>query len=130
MVVASTFAQPGDTNRVVFTAVPAANGRSVYSTWTQGAGPSFHMANGLWGFSASSGEVRVFETNTLGMAETHVGAFDSVGVLRLRLQDQRTGAIRERRIFAWSGDTIRMTAVFTNAGRELQHAVTMIRQRN
>jgi hypothetical protein len=129
IVTANTFGMPADGSPIIFLAVAASDGKSIYSTWTQGRGASYYEANALWAFNSTLREVRVFESNTLGAAELHVGQFDAAGQLRLELRDARTGAVRERRSFALSGDTLKMTAGITANDRETLHVVTMVRER-
>ena len=64
----------------------------------------------------------------MGVAETHVGAFDSSDALVMELRSSG-GDLRERRVFKWSGDTLRMTAQFRGDGRTSNHAVTLVRRR-
>ena len=128
LITKSTFGMPADGVPVMFVATAVADGRAVRSMWTQGRGATYYEASALWAYSAGSREVRVFEANTLGVAETHVGGFDSMGVLRMELRDPATGAIRESRTFTFRGDTILITASFGSGTNATRHSVTMVRQ--
>jgi hypothetical protein len=128
LVVESTFGNTDVGVPTTFVATSGVTGHAVFSVWTQGRGATYYEANALWAFSGASREVRVFEVTTLGAAETHVGGFDSTGVLRLELRDPANGVVREKRSFTWSGDTLRMSATFVTSRGETRHAVTLVRQ--
>ena len=127
-VTASTFGGPADSTVPTFVAAPAALGRAVSSAWRQGSGANAYEANALWAHDSASRQVRVFEANSLGVAETHLGAFDSSDALVLELRRPGGGDLLQRRVFAWSGDTLRMTAQFVANGRVTNHAVTLVRR--
>ncbi len=80
--VSNTF-NVADTTQSTFVATSVAGGRGVYSVWSQGSDSSGYEAHALWGYDSRSRQVRVFEVNTLGVAETHVGGFNSDDVLVL-----------------------------------------------
>ncbi len=111
-----------------FVATSAALGRAVYSVWRQGSGAMAYEAQALWAHDSSSGQVRVFEANSLGIAETHIGGFDGSGALVLALRSSSKNEIVQRRVFQWSGDTLRMKAEFYSNGRPTNHAVTFVRR--
>ena len=127
-VTASTFGSPPDTTIPTFVATPTAMGRAVYSVWKQGSGANAYEASALWAHDSVSQQIRVFEANSVGVSETHVGAFDASGALVVELRSPSTGELVQRRVFRWSGDTLRMTAQFVVAGRTTNHAVTLMRR--
>ena len=129
-VVASTFGGATSGSPPMFVATPAALGHAVSSVWRQGTGAGAYEANALWAHDSASRQVRVFEANSLGAAATHVGAFDSSGVLLLELRRPGTGEVQERRAFVWSasGDTLRMTARVSSGGRTADHSATLVRR--
>lgn len=128
-VTASTFGGLEDGGvRPTFVAIPVAGGQAVYSVWRQGSGSSAYEANALWAYDARAGEVRVFEANSVGSADTHRGSFDSSGVLLLEMRDSATNRVAQRRTFSWAGDTLRMNAHFYTTSGEVAHSATLVRQ--
>jgi hypothetical protein len=111
-----------------FVARPAAGGRAVQSVWTHGADDARYEANALWAYDAESGQVRVFETNTLGHVVLHVGRFDDSGVLVLDQRASLGDTLVRRTRFTWSGDTLQMDATFYAAGKEATLPTTLRRQ--
>jgi hypothetical protein len=128
-VVASTFGGVAAGSPPTFVATQAALGHAVSSVWRQGTGASTYEANALWAHDSASRQVRVFEANSLGAAETHMGAFDDSGALVVELRSPDTGEVVERRAFVWSesGDTLRMTAQVRSGGRTVDHAAMLVR---
>ena len=128
-VTASTFGGlEGGGARPTFVAIPVAGGQAVYSVWRQGSGSSAYEANALWTYDARAGEVRVFEANSVGSADTHRGSFDSSGVLLLEVRDSATNQLAQHRTFSWAGDTLRMNAHFYTTSGEVAHSATLVRQ--
>ena len=127
-VTASTFGGPADSAVPTFVATPAALGRAVHSVWRQGSGATAYEANALWAHDSVSHQLRVFEANSLGVADMHVGEFDHDDALVLELRSPGAGNVIQRRVFAWSGDTLRMSAQFPSTGRTINHAVTLVRR--
>ena len=126
-VIASTFGGSPDSTIPTLVATPAALGRAVYSTWRQGSGATAYEAVALWAHDSASQRVRVFEANSAGVAETHVGEFDRSDALVLELRNP-SGDVVQRREFRWSRDTLRMTARFVANGQTTNHAVTFVRR--
>ena len=112
----------------IVTVIPVSDGNAIFSTWRQGIDQTFYEANALWGYSESSKEIRVFEVNTAGVAETHVGYFDDSGTLILELRDPDTNSLNQKRTMIWTGDTWKMTALFIVDGNEVNHHAQLIRQ--
>lgn len=127
-VVSSSFGGPPDSTSPTLVVSPVALGRAVYSVWKQGSGVNAYEANALWAHDSTSKQVRVFEANTVGVAETHVGAFDGTGALVLELRNPASNGLVQRRVFRWAGDTLRMTARFLSGGRTTDRAVTLLRR--
>ena len=127
-VTASTFGGAPDTTIPTFVATPAALGRAVYSVRRQGAGASSYEANAIWAYDSASSQIRVFEANSAGVAEMHVGTFDGSGALILELRSAAGGDVAQRRVFRWAGDTLHMGAQFIAAGRTTNHNVTLVRR--
>lgn len=123
-VVESTFTDPPQGEVKVVT---AADGRAIYSTLTQGSDDTYYEANALMGYSESSKQVRVFEVNTLGVADTHVGFFDDSGALIVELRDTETNELLQKRIMTWTPYTWEMTALFIVNGQEINHHFTLER---
>jgi hypothetical protein len=110
-------------------AVAAAGGHAIYTVYSQGVGQSYYEASALWGISEVNGEIRVFEANNFGIADTHVGSFDSTGILRLELRDPSTNDLLQQRIMRWKNDTLRMNALFMNNGKRTEHDLVLVRQK-
>ena len=110
------------------TVVQVSDGNAILSTWKQGRDETYYEANALWGYSESTKEIRVFEVNTAGVAETHVGYFDDSGTLILELRDPDTNSLIQKRTMTWTGDTWKMTALFIVDGNEVNHHAQLIRQ--
>jgi len=127
LVTASTFGA-ADATTPTFVATRAAGGRAVYSVWKQGSGAGVYEANALWGFDPTSKQIRVFEVNSLGVAEIHVGRFDESGALVTELRDPKTAALLQWRRFTWAGDTITMNATFYVNGAETRHSLTLVKR--
>ena len=75
-------------------------------------------------------EVSVFEVNSLGFIDSHIGNFDLTGSLIIELRDRNTNALLQHRIMSWSNDSLRMKAVFVSNQDTIEHELTMIRQKN
>jgi hypothetical protein len=128
VIVSSTFGGVTDGQLPTFVGAPGAAGRAVTSVWKQGSGSTSYEANALWGFDGATKQVRVFEVNTLGVAEMHVGKFDDQGSLVLELREPKTNTLIQSRRFTWSGDTMRMGASFYANEAETKHLVTLVRR--
>lgn len=127
-VLSSTFGGPPDSTSPTLVVTPVALGRAVYSVWKQGTGANAYEASALWAHDSATRQVRVFEANSVGVAETHVGAFDQTGALVLELRSPVNNDLVQRRVFRWAGDTLRMTARFVAGGRATDHAVALLRR--
>ena len=125
--VSNTF-NVADTTQSSFVATSVAGGRAVYSVWSQGGETSGYEAHALWGYDPRSRQVRVFEVNTLGVAETHVGSFNGDDVLVLELRDSDTNRLLQRRVLSWAGDTLRMEAAFYSNGVATPYSLILVRQ--
>jgi hypothetical protein len=127
-VLSSTFGGPPDSTSPTLIIAPVALGRAVYSVWKQGTGANTYEANALWAHDSTTRQVRVFEANSVGVAETHLGAFDQTGALVLELRSPGNNDLIQRRVFRRAGDTLRMTARFVSGGRVTDHAVAFLRR--
>lgn len=125
-VIESSYTDPPEGTVIV---ISVADGRAVYSTWKQGSDETYYEANALWGYSESTKQVRVFEVNTLGVADTHVGFFDDSGALIIELRDPETNELLQQRTMTWTNDTWKMKARFIINGKEINHHATLIRQK-
>ena len=117
-----------DTTGSTFVATAIAGGRGVYSAWHQGDEDSGYEAHALWGYHSRSQQVRIFEVNTLGVAETHVGGFDDDNILSVELHDPDTGELRQRRLMRWVADTLYMEAYFYRNGAVTPQSLVLVRQ--
>jgi len=126
IVTESSFADPSKSTVVV---TPVANGHAIYSTLKQGSGENYYEANALWGYSERTKQVRVFEVNTNGVAETHIGNFNESGNLTLELSNPETMKLLEKRTMHWTPDIWKMTALFIINGEEAEHHITFVRQK-
>ena len=122
--VESTFSDPP---QGICEVVSAANGDAVYSTWTQGSDDTYYEANALYGYSKSAKQIRVFETNTIGVAALHIGNFNEKGELVAELRSAKTNELLEERIMSWTPDTWKMQARFIYNGKETKHHFTLER---
>lgn len=125
VVIESSYTDPPEG---IVTVSSVADGHAVYSTWKQGSAETYYEANALWGYSETTKQVIVFEVNTLGVADTHVGYFDDSGALIAELRDHETNDLLQQRIMTWTSDTWKMTALFIVDGREVKHYATLVRQ--
>ena len=72
----------------------------------------------------------MFEVNTLGVAETHIGYVDDSGTLILELRDPETNSLMQKRSMTWEGNSWKMTALFIEDGKEVNHHVSLVRQKS
>lgn len=121
----STFTDPPQGTVEV---ISSAGGRAIYSTWKQGSNETYYEANALWGYSETTKQIRVFEVNTLGVADTHVGSFNDKGVLIVELRDPETNELLQHRSMTWENDTWEMKARFIINGQEINHHFTLKRK--
>jgi hypothetical protein len=105
-----------------------AGGLGVRSVWRHGSGASRYEAQALWGYDATSGEVRVFEVNSLGVSELHMGRFDDDDALTLELHDPATGDLLQWRVFRWEGDRMIMTGAFYSAEGPTEFEIVHVRR--
>ena len=126
--VSNSFGNPGTGLEGTLKVSPVSNSSALFTTYTQGSGSEYYEANALWGYSALTNQVRVFEVNSLGFADTHVGNFDSNGALILRFSDV-VNKVSEERTFWWNADTLKMKAVFTSQDKTNENSFTLVRQR-
>ncbi len=124
-VIESSFNDPPE-GTVIVTSI--AEGRGIYSSWKQGADDTYYEANAMWGYSESTNQVQVFEVNTLGVVDTHIGYFDNSNALILELRDPNTNNLLQERSMTWSNNTWKMSTRFINGGKEINHYATLVRQ--
>lgn len=126
----NSFIGKDESNRGTMTCAPAANGHAISSFYNQGSGDSYYEANALWGYSEATKEVKVFEVNSIGFIDSHIGNFDSTGSLIIALYDNKTNALLQHRIMSWNLDTLKMEAVFFSNQDTTRHKLIMTRQKN
>lgn len=124
-VIESSFTDPPEG---IVKVISVADGNAIFSTWQQGSDKTYYVANALWGYSETTKQVRTFEVNTLGVAETHIGYFDDSGTLIAELRNPETNELIQKRTMIWTSDRWEMKALFIVNGQEVKNHATLIRQ--
>ena len=110
-----------------FVVSAVAGGKGLYSVYRHGNEAEKYEAHVLWGYDSASNQIRVFELNSLGVANLSIGGFDTSGALVIEAYDGASTKLTEPRTFTLSGDTLQVDVRFLADGGEAEHSMTFLR---